>query len=140
MGVKHRWFWIAIATVLLVVSGCRPKEDKATQPQQTAGPGPAEIAAARDALTGGMQQISFDKLAQTHIGKRCVVMARSMQVDPSAPPLGMVRVMGGTTIYSGAVHEISPGSLKIRATHPGSGNLKIIEIQRGDIQSIHVAG
>lgn len=140
MGMKHRRFRIAIAAVLLAMSGCKPKESETAQPRQAGGPGPAEIIAARDALTGGMQPISFDKLARTHVGKRCVVTARSVPLAPPAPPLGMVRMMGSTTIYSGEVHEISPGSLRIRAAYPTSGNLKIIEIPREDIQAVHLGG
>jgi len=140
MSVKYWGHWIITAAVLLVVFGCTKKESEPVQTSQGAGPGPAEIAAVRDALTRGMQQISLDKLAKTHVGKRCVVTARSIPIAPPPPPLGMARIMGSTTLYAGELDEVSADSIKIRAAYPTSGSYKYVEVARADIQSIHLGG
>jgi hypothetical protein len=136
MSAKHWGCWITAAAIALAVFGCRKKETAATP--QVVGPGAAEIAAARDALTRGMQPISFNKLDKTHIGRRCVVAARSVPIPPPPPPLGMARIMGPTTIYMGELNDVLPDAVKIRAPYPSSGNYKYVEIPRADIESIHL--
>jgi len=142
MNTECRWFWAAIPLFLLVLCGCRPKEDQTAPPQQAAGPSPTEIVAARDAMTRGMVQVSLDKLDKSQMGKRCVITARTpeggLHISPPPPPLGMVRMMGRTTLYMGELNEISPDAIKIRAAYPTSGNYKLLEIPRADIQSIHL--
>jgi hypothetical protein len=140
MSVKHWEHWIIAAAILLAVSGCKKKESEPVQTSQRAGPSPAEIAAVRDVLTRGMQQINLDELAKTHVGKRCVVTARSIPISPPPPPLGMARIMGATTLYAGELADVSADGIKIRAPYPTSGNYKHVEIARADIQSIHLGG
>ncbi len=137
-NVKYRRLVFLAVLAALAMSGCKRKEAEAgPPPAQTVSE--AEIAAARNAMTQKMTAIAFGKLTAAHVGRRCVVTARTLEhADPPPPPLGMVRRMGATTIYSAEVHEVLPGGLKIRAAYPTSGNLKITEIPKADIQSIHV--
>jgi hypothetical protein len=138
MSAKTWGCCLAAAMIALAVFGCRKKETAPVQGPQAAGPGAAEIAAVRDALTRGMQPISLNRLDKTHIGKRCVVAARSGPIPPPPPPLGMVRIMGSTTLYMGELNDVSPDAIKIRAPYPSSGNFKSVEIPRADVESIHV--
>ncbi|MBP7050569.1 MAG: hypothetical protein KBE65_06105 [Phycisphaerae bacterium] len=133
----RRWIFLAILAAL-VVSGCKREEPDAGQASaQTISE--AEIAAARDAMTRGMTGVSFDKLTAAHVGRRCVVVTNGPYDDsPPPPPLGMVHRMGPVTIYTARVHEVSADSLKISASYPTSGNKKIAEILRANIQSVHV--
>ncbi len=140
MSVRHWGCWITVAVIALAVFGCRKKETAPAQAPQALGPGTAEIAAARDALTRGMQPISFDKLEKTHIGRRCVVAARSVPIPPPPPPLGMARIMGPTTLYMGELNDLSPDALKIRAPYPYSGNYMYVEILRSDMESSPLGG
>jgi hypothetical protein len=129
---------LAGTLVLLALLGCGKKEREPAAPEAV-GPGAAEIAAARDALTRGMQRVGVDKLTTAHVGRRCVVAARSALIPPPPPPLGMVRIMGSTTFYMGQLSDISPEAVKIGAAYPTSGNRKYVDIARGDIQSIHLS-
>jgi hypothetical protein len=138
--VKFRRAVLLTVLVVFALVGCKRKEDGAANSSPVRMVNAAEIAAVRNAMTQGMTAVTFDKLAEAHVGHRCVVTARTPdQADPPPPPLGMVRIMGATTIYSAELHEVSPRGLKIRAAYPTSGNLKIIEIPRQDLQSIHIA-
>ncbi len=139
MSVKHWGRWIAVAAILLVVWGCKKKENTSAQAPSAVGPSAAEVAALRDGLARGMQPVSFDKLAKTHIGKRCVVAARSTPIPPPPPPLGMVRIMGSTTFYAGELNDVTSDGIKIRAAYPSSGNYKYVELAKADIQSVHIA-
>lgn len=139
MSTRYWGYWIAAAIILSAMSGCKKKENGPVQTPQVVGPGATEIAAVRDALTRGMQPVSFDKLAKTHVGKRCVVAARSVPIPPPPPPLGMARIMGSTTLYMGEINDVSPEAIKVRAVYPTSGNYKYVEIARGDIKSIHLS-
>lgn len=138
-NVGYRRMVLLAAFAVLALSGCKRRETEAARPPaQTASD--TEIASVRDALTRAMTAVAFDKLTEAHLGRRCVVTTRTPQRDdPPPPPLGMVRRMGAATIYTAELHELSPGGLKLRATYPTSGNAKIIEIPREDIQSIHIA-
>jgi len=129
---------IAGVLILLSLLGCGKKESEPAVPQAV-GPSAAEIAKVRDALARGMQPVSLDKLTKTHVGKRCVVAARTVPIPPPPPPLGMVRIMGPTTLYMGELSDVSPEAIRIGATYPTSGNHKYIDIARVDIQSIHVS-
>jgi hypothetical protein len=137
MYFRPLWHWTITTAILLAICGCRKKESEPAP--QAAGPGAAQVAAVRDALTRGMHSVSFDKLTKTDVGKRCVVAARSTPIPPPPPPLGMVRIMGPTTMYAGELNDVLPEAVKIRAPYPTSGNYKYIEIARSDIQSIHLA-
>jgi hypothetical protein len=90
-----------------------------------------------------MHEVAFDSLTAAHIGRHCVVIARTPEerarADSSPPPLGMVRRLGGTTIYKGEIQNLSPDGLKICAPYPTSGQQKVIEIPRADIRSIYLA-
>ncbi len=138
MSAKQWGCWITAVVVALALFGCRKKETAPVQGPQTAGPGAAEIAATRDALTRGMQPISFNKLDKTHIGRRCAVVARSVPIPPPPPPLGMARIMGPTTLYMGELNDVLPDAVKLRAPYPSSGNYKYVEIPRADIESVHL--
>jgi hypothetical protein len=90
-----------------------------------------------------MEKVTFDDLQKPHIGKICVVTARTMedrtQLGPPPPPPGMVHLFGQTTIYRGELGDISPESLTIRAAYPTAGKYKKLKIAKEDIQSIHLA-
>jgi len=131
--------WIVVSFVL-VLSGCKGKETETDAPPPSQAVNTAEVAAMQNALTKGMTPIAFTDLTNAHVGRRCVIVSpKPDSGDPPPPPLGMVRRLGPTTIYAAEIHEVLPASVKIRATYPTSGNMKIIEIPRADIQSIHVA-
>ncbi len=136
MSARDLGYWIATAAILVAMSGCKKKESGPAP--QAVEPAAMEIAKVRDALARGMQPVGFDKLTKTHVGKRCVVVARSTPLPPPPPPLGMVRIMGSTTLYSGELNDVSPQGIKIRAAYPTSGNYKYVEIASGDIDSIHL--
>jgi len=124
--------------VVLAITGCKPKTETAA----TAAAVPAEeIAALRTALTKGMQTVPMVDLTTEHVGRPCVVVARTPERSAPAdapPPLGMVRILGTTTIYRGQIHGVSSEGLQVHAAYPNSGKLKIISIPSADIQSIHV--
>jgi hypothetical protein len=124
--------------VLLAVMGCKPK----TKTAATAADVPAEdIAVLRAALTKGMQAVSIGDVTAEHVGRPCVVVARTPTKSAPAdapPPLGMVRILGSTTFYKGRIHGVSSEGLQVHAAYPTSGNLKILSIPSTDIQSIHV--
>jgi len=142
MRLRHYWLYAAAIAALLTTAGCKPKE-RAGPSGQVGEASPSEIAAVTDAITRGMHEVAFDSLAAAHIGRHCVVIARTpderTRADSSPPPLGMVRRLGGTTIYKGEIQDLSPDSLKIGASYPTSGQQKVIEIPRADIQSIYLA-
>ena len=133
----RRWIFLAVLAAL-AVGGCKRKEpDASPVPAQTISEG--EVAAARDAMTRGMTAVPLDKLTAAHVGRRCVVVTNGPYDDsPPPPPLGMVHRMGPVTIYTARIHEVSSDSLKISASYPTSGNKKIAEIPRANIQSLHV--
>ena len=143
MKIEYRTLCLAAAITLVTVASCKPRNDESRQPQQAPGLGPAEIAAVRDTMTRGMQEVAFDSLAAAHVGKQCVVTARQAGDgaggDHAPPPLGMVRKLGQTTLYKGELQELSPDRLKIRAPYPTSGRYKTIEVPRSDIESIYLA-
>lgn len=134
---------VTAVALLMVVVNCKPKDDKSQSSAQTPGPSPAEIAALRDAMTRGMEPVTFASLGAAYVGKQCVVVVRAADEraggDAAPPPLGMVHRLGPTTIYKGEIQEVSPEGLKIRAAYPTSGRYKTVEILRADIQSLHVA-
>ena len=143
MRINCRSLCLAAAITLLTMASCKPRDDENRQSRQASEPGAAEVAAVRDAMTRGMQEVASDSLAAVHIGRQCVVTARTADDDTSTdqapPPLGMVRKLGQMTLYKGEIQEVSPDTLKIRAAYPTSGRYKTIEIPRSAIQSIHLA-
>ena len=138
MRIRHLVYWMITTTILLAICGCKKKGGEPVP--QAAGPGTAEIAAVRNALTRGMQAVGADKLTKAHVGKRCVLTARSAPIPPPPPPLGMARIMGSITVYTGELNDVLPEAVKIRAAYPSSGNYKYIEIARTDIESIYLGG
>ncbi len=134
--------WAAVLVALLVSASCKPKEE-AVPSQQVGTMSPSEIAAVRDAMTRGMNEVAFESLGAAHIKKHCVVVARTpnqaARADSSPPPLGMVRRLGRTTIYKGEIQNLSSESLRICAPYPTSGQQKVIEIPRADIQAVYLA-
>lgn len=128
---------VTMAMILLTLVGCGKKAEEPAAPQAVE-PGAAEVAKVRDALTRGMQPIAVASLTAAHVGKRCVILARSTPIPPPPPPLGMVRLMGSTSLYMAELAGVSPAAVTIRAPYPTSGNVKTVEIPRADIQSVHL--
>ena len=142
MSARGCCFWIGLVVVGLMLPGCKKKDTASGSGTEAATVSQAQIDAARDAMTRNMQKVSFGRLTQTHIGRKCVVTARTMdtaQLGPPPPPPGMVRLLGQTTIYRGDLDDISSVGLVIQAAYPTPGNYKRLEIAKEDIESIHVA-
>jgi len=143
MRIDGHSLYLAAAVIFLFTTNCKPRDDESRQGRPTSGPSPAEVAAVRDTITRGMQEVAAGSLAVVHIGRQCVVIAHAVDdrtgADRAPPPLGMVRKLGQTAIYKGEIQEVSPDSLKIRAAYPTSGRYKTIEISRADIQSVYLA-
>lgn len=141
MSARHRRYcWIVVAG-LLSVAGCKPKPTPAA-----ASPGaarPPDSAATVAAMTRGMRQILPTSLSRSHIGVSCAVVARASEegthMAPPPPPLGMIYLMGTTTLYKGEIRDVSADRLEIQAPYPTSGHMKVISIQRADIQAIYLA-
>lgn len=132
-------FVILLAVLTAALAGCNRKDTETAAPPETQAVNAAEVTAMQTALTKGMTAIAFEGLTNAHVGRRCVIVSRTPDSDaPPPPPLGMVRRLGATTIYAAELHDVLAESLKIRAAYPTSGNVKIIEIPRADIRSIHV--
>jgi len=140
VNVTYRCICLVLVAACLAGSGCK-KQGAATGSGATVSQ--AQIDAARDAMTRDMQEIAFDSLKKTHAGRKCVVTARTMedtaQLGPPPPPLGMVRLLGQTTLYRGEFDDVSPDRLTLRAAYPTAGHYKRLEIAKEDIQSIHLA-
>lgn len=133
--------WLAVAMGLLVMLGCKPKEDSsAVLPGTTPPPDSTAVVAA---MTRGMTAIPLKSLSRSHIGRSCVVTARSPEdgtrIAPPPPPMGMVYIAGPTTVYKGQLYAISADTVEIQAPYPTSGNVKIVSVPRAQIQSIHLA-
>jgi hypothetical protein len=126
------------AVILFAVVGCKPK----AQTTAPAGAAPSEEATALvKIMTQGMEAVSLAGLTQDHVGRSCVVVARTPEQTAPAdapPPLGMVRILGTTTLYRGQIHGVSPEGLQVHAAYPNSGRLKIISIPAASVQSIHI--
>ena len=102
-----------------------------------------EIASTRDALARGMRLLTFSSVKPSHVGEECLVMTHrpdgGVRIPPPPPPPGMVQVVGQAVFYRGQLDNISPDSLTVRAAYPTAGNYKRVELQREEIQSIHLA-
>ena len=126
------------AASLLALQGCKPKEDSAgTYPTVAA---PPDMAATIQALTQGMQPIAVAGVSKPqHIGRRCVIVAKTPERrDPPPPPLGMVRLMGPTIVYIAQIHDVSADTIDVKASYPGSDSVKIVTVPKADIQSVHL--
>jgi hypothetical protein len=143
MSTRGRCLSLAVAAALVLGASCKPGREKAGRSGQAGTASPAEIAAVKEAMTRGMQEIAPDSLNPDHIGRQCVVVAQTSDerkhADSAPPPLGMVRRLGPLTAYKGEIADVSPSTLSIRAPYPTSGRYKNIEIARSDVQSIHLA-
>lgn len=128
-----------VAAVLVAATGCKRREQANAAPVAEA---PAEeVQAVLAILARGMQAVPRTSLKAEQVSRSCVVVARTPQRagPPDAPPpLGMVRILGGTTIYKGQIHAVSREAVEVHAPYPNSGRLKIVSIPATDIQSIHV--
>jgi len=139
VNIIYRCICLVLMVACLGVSGCEKKEatPEATRISQ------AQIDGARDAMTRDMQKVAVNGLKKSHTGKQCVVTARTMedksQLGPPPPPIGMVRLLGDTTLYQGELVDIAPGTLTIQAPYPTAGRVKEIEINKEDIHSVHLA-
>lgn len=141
MNVTYRCICFVLVVACLGVWGCKKKN--ATPGPETATVDQAQIDAARDVMARNMQAMAFTSLKKTHVGRKCVVTARTMQdrsqLGPPPPPPNMMRLLGQTTIYRGELDDVAPESLTIRAAYPTAGNYKKLTIAREDIASIHLA-
>ena len=142
--VRARLYCLCVLLIAasLMLPGCKKKSAASGSGAGAATVGQDQIDAVRDAMTRDMQEVSFTSLTRTHIGRKCVVTARTIEDTTKLgppPPLGMVRLMGQTTIYRGEIDDVSPGGLTVRAAYPTPGNFKKLKIAKEDIQSIHVA-
>jgi hypothetical protein len=125
--------------VITLTPGCKRHEPEAGSSSSGQALDDSAIVAMYKGITQGLTPVAFDGLTAAHIGQRLVIKARTPdRADPPPPPRGMVKRMGDVSIYTAELHEILPDSLKIRAAYPTSGNLKIIEIPRADIQAMHL--
>jgi len=82
MSVKGSAYGIVAVVFLLALSGCKKKESTPAPPVQAVGPSAAEVAKIRDGLTRGTRPVDVSKLSKTQVGKRCVVVARSVPIPP----------------------------------------------------------
>jgi hypothetical protein len=143
MRLRHSCSCLAAAALLVMTTGCRRGREETGRSGQVGAANPAEMAAVKEAMTRGMQEIALDDLSTAHLARQCVVIARTSseqaRADTVPPPLGMVRRFGAVTAYKGELLDVSSTRLKIRAPYPTSGQYKVIEIARGEVQSIHLA-
>lgn len=51
----------------------------------------------------------------------------------------MVCIMGPSTLYKGEIRDVSTDRIEIQAPYPTSGIMKVVSLQRADIQSVYVA-
>lgn len=138
MRVRCLVMAILIAASLLALPGCKQKADETgASPTTTVHP---DTAATIQALTQGMQPISVASISKTqHVGRRCVVVARTPERrDPPPPPLGMVRLLGPTIIYIAQIHDVAADSLDVKASYPNSAGVKIVTVPKADIQSVYL--
>lgn len=129
---------ILIAASLLALPGCKRKVDEAgASPTAAVHP---EAAATIQALTRGMQPLAVTSISKAqHVGRRCVVVARTPERrDPPPPPLGMVRLLGPTIVYLAQIHDVAADSLDVKANYPNSAGVKIITVPKADIQSVYL--
>ncbi|MEN6428229.1 MAG: hypothetical protein ABFE13_23005 [Phycisphaerales bacterium] len=135
-----RYFVIAILTAasLLALPGCKQKADEAGG--QAAMALPPDAAATIQSLTRGMQPIAVASISKSqHVGRRCVVVAKTPERrDPPPPPLGMVRLLGPTIVYIAQIHDVSADTLDVKAAYPNSDSVKIVTVPKADIQSVHL--
>jgi hypothetical protein len=140
MTCKRSGILLLASLAILGLPGCKKQQPGAGSSPAAQAVDDSEIVAMHKAMTENLKAIAFDKLTPALVGQRLVIKARTPdRADPPPPPRGMVLRMGPTSIYSAELHEVLADSLKIRAAYPTSGNLKIIEIPRADIQAIHMS-
>ena len=129
---------ILIAASVLALPGCKQKADEAGASATTAVP--PDAAETIQALTRGMQPIAVASISKAqHVGRRCVVVARTPERrDPPPPPLGMVRLLGPTIVYIAQIHDVAADSLDVKASYPNSAGIKIVTVPKADIQSVYL--
>ena len=131
--------FLAIVVVSGTLVGCKPKEEPSDVSSVRVSSG--QVASMRDALAKGMQAVHFSNLSQSHVGRTCVIVTKTPDLNGPPgppPPLGMVYRLGSTSIYKAHIRSISADALEIEEPYPGSSNKKVIEIPQADIQSIHL--
>ncbi|MEN6577022.1 MAG: hypothetical protein ABFD90_11820 [Phycisphaerales bacterium] len=138
MCVRHFCVVFLVVAPLLALVGCAPKETEANSYSSVSNA--PDITPVIGALTKGTRPIGVTKVFKPqHIGRRCVIVARTPERrDPPPPPMGMVRLMGPTIIYTAEIHDVSADTLDIKADYPSSGNAKIITVPKADIQSLYL--
>lgn len=140
MNRQYRRACLTLAVGLLIVAGCKQKQESAVGPVE--GGSPSENTATVAAMTRGMREISAKSLSRSHVGTQCVIVARAPEggtrIAPPPPPIGMVCIMGAITVFKGELRAVSDDSIEIQAKYPGSGNVKTVPIERSQIQSVHL--
>ena len=138
MYAKSFFIVFLMVASLSVLPGCNRKEAETSSYPNVSNP--PETAPVVAALTRGMRSIGVAKVSKSqHVGRPCVIVAKTPERrDPPPPPMGMVRLMGPTIIYTAQFHDVSDDTLKIKAGYPNSDNAKIIAIPKADIQSLYL--
>ncbi len=137
MQKKFRCISLLLLWAFLAGYGCK---DKNTDRSHGGGtPAPAEVKAYFDAVSKGMKTIPVDRISGTMVGKGCAIMAATPQRRvPPPPPLGMMRIMGSTTVYRGTCAEAGADAVTVEVAYPTSGKSKRITVPVPDIQMIAV--
>ena len=134
---KFRCISLLLLWAFLAGVGCK---DKNVDRSQGAGtPDPAAVKAYFDAVSKGMKTIPVDRISATMVGKGCAIMAATPQDRlPPPPPLGMMHIMGPTTVYQGTCAEVGADAVTVEVAYPASGKSKKIVVPVPDIQMIAV--
>lgn len=143
VSVRRCCACIILIVIGLILPGCKDKGAASGSGSGETAANQDQVDAVRNAITADMQEVAFASLTENHVGRKCVITARTMEdtskLGPPPPPPGMVRLMGETTFYRGELDEVSPGTLTVRAPYPTPGNFKRLQIAKEDIQFIHLA-
>lgn len=93
IGPRLSCLCVVLVMVGLILPGCKKKDDGNGLDPGVAPVSQNRIDATRDAMTGDMQKVSFAALTEAHLGRQCVVTARTMadtaKLGPPPPPPGM---------------------------------------------------
>jgi len=136
MMAKNSRVMTMLLVIMLVATGCKKEQKDISESTSN----PEEVKAREDMLSRGMQKIPVAKLAQKHVGKRCVITAQTASKrTPPPPPRGMVHVFGDITVYLAELVSVSAEILEIRAPYTSGGTYKTIEIPRDLISAVAVA-
>ncbi len=117
--------------------GCKDKNIDRSNGVGT--PTPAAVKAYFDSVSKGMKTIPVDRISEAMVGKQCAIMAATPQDrTPPPPPIGMMRIMGPTTVYRGTCAEAGADAVIVEVAYSTSGKSKRITVPVQDIQMIAV--